>query len=101
MIRLPLLVWNGCNSVSDQEVAKRINSILAVLRPNVQMDGGDIELIKFQSGKAYIRMLGACIGCPMASFTVKAGIEQALKEQIPDVEEVIPIEGHDEMSLVG
>jgi len=71
---------------------QKIESILDTIRPNIQMDGGDIELVKFQDGVVYIKFLGACVGCPASVYTLKMGVEQALKEQMPDVHEVVPID---------
>jgi Fe-S cluster biogenesis protein NfuA len=56
------------------------------------MDGGDIEFVKFEDGVVYIRMSGACIGCPAAIYTLKMGIEERIKEQVPDVLEVMSID---------
>ncbi len=83
--------------MSDQDVFKCIDTVLATVRPNVQMDGGDVKLIKFRSGVAYVRFCGSCVGCPMATDTLKGTIEFALKQEIPDVQEVVAIEGDEEV----
>jgi Fe-S cluster biogenesis protein NfuA len=66
------------------EVEKVLNSI----RPALQADGGDVELVDIDGGVVKVRLLGACGGCPMALMTLKGGIEAALKERIPAVERV-------------
>lgn len=78
--------------MSDEEILHRISSVLEQIRPNIQMDGGDIEFVKFEDGVVYIRMSGACIGCPAAIYTLKMGIEERIKEQVPDVLEVMSID---------
>jgi Fe-S cluster biogenesis protein NfuA len=78
--------------MSDEEILHRISGVLEQIRPNIQMDGGDIEFVKFEDGVVYIRMSGACIGCPAAIYTLKMGIEERIKEQVPDVLEVMSID---------
>lgn len=67
-----------------QEVEKVLNKI----RPALQADGGDVELVDVEGGVVKVRLTGACHGCPMAAMTLKGGIEMALKEEIPAVERV-------------
>ena len=74
--------------MSDQEVVRNIETILDQIRPNIQMDGGDIEFVEFREGTVYVRLLGACIGCPSAIYTLTLGVEDALKDQIPQVHSV-------------
>lgn len=81
--------------MSDEEMLQIIAAVLDELRPNIQMDGGDIEFVKFQEGIVYIRFKGACIGCPMSIYTLKMGIEQALKDRIPEVIEVCSVDDTD------
>ena len=66
------------------EVEKTLNKI----RPALQADGGDVELVDVVGGVVKVRLTGACGGCPMASITLKNGIEAMLKEEIPSVERV-------------
>jgi Fe-S cluster biogenesis protein NfuA len=62
------------------------------VRPALQADGGDVELIDVDDqGVVKVRLQGACSGCPMASMTLKNGIERALKEAIPQVKEVVAV----------
>lgn len=71
-----------------EEVRKAIQEI----RPSLQADGGDIELISVnESGKVSVRLTGACNGCPMAQITLKHGVERYLKEQVPGVFEVVAV----------
>jgi len=77
--------------MNEYGLVHRIEEILENLRPNIQMDGGDIKFVRFEDGVVYVRMLGACIGCPVSSYTLKLGIEDALKEQISEVREVVAV----------
>ncbi|MBM4403420.1 MAG: NifU family protein [Candidatus Cloacimonetes bacterium] len=69
-----------------------VESILAKIRPSIQADGGDVELINVREDKVIeVRLKGACGSCPMATITLKAGIERIIKEHIPEVVEVISV----------
>jgi Fe-S cluster biogenesis protein NfuA len=62
------------------------------VRPPIQADGGDVELINIREDNVVeVRLKGACNGCPMATLTLKAGIERIVKEEIPEVVEVISV----------
>jgi Fe-S cluster biogenesis protein NfuA len=72
------------------DTGKKILSIIEEeVRPAVAMDGGDIEFKGFENGIVYLRMVGACAGCPSAGITLKMGIEARLKEVVPEVKEVL------------
>ncbi len=77
---------------NQQKTIEQIKDILEQMRPAIQSDGGDIEFVKFQDGIVYVRLLGACVGCPVAVYTLKLGVEQGLKEKIPEVREVVEID---------
>jgi len=78
--------------MSDEDILQRITVVFDELRPNIQMDGGDIEFVKLREGVVYVRFRGACIGCPMSVYTLKMGIETALKERITEVHEVVALQ---------
>jgi len=66
-----------------------VTKILSLIRPALQADGGDMELIEITpDGVVRIRLLGACIGCPSSSMTLRVGIERNLKAHIPEVRAV-------------
>jgi Fe-S cluster biogenesis protein NfuA len=67
---------------------ERVQEILDKLRPYIQRDGGDVELVEIEEGIVRVRLLGACGSCPSSTITLKAGIERALMEEIPEVREV-------------
>ena len=65
-----------------------VEKVLESIRPALQADGGDVELVDIDGGVVKVRLLGACGGFPMANMTLKGGIEAALKERIPAVDRV-------------
>ncbi len=71
----------------------RVASIIDLIRPAVQADGGDIELLDVSdNGVVQIRMHGACVGCPSSDMTLRIGIERTLKDRIPEIERVEAVE---------
>jgi len=73
------------------EIVQRVEEALALVRPSLLMDGGDVELVDVQGGDVYLRLTGACIGCPISTLTLKAGIEEALRQLVPGVERVLAV----------
>jgi Fe-S cluster biogenesis protein NfuA len=71
-------------------IEKEIEQIIDSLRPMISRDGGDIRFEKLENDIVYVSLHGACIGCPAAIYTLKLGIEQAIKEKLPFIKEVIP-----------
>jgi Fe-S cluster biogenesis protein NfuA len=70
-------------------VKERVQKVLEEIRPMLQMEGGDVELVDVtEDGVVKVRLKGACGSCPMSTYTLKLGIEQRLKEKIPEVKEV-------------
>lgn len=69
---------------------REIEEVLATVRPAIRADGGDVQLVDFDQdeGRVDLRMVGACHACPMAMMTLKAGIEQRLRMQVPEVRSV-------------
>ncbi|MQY70071.1 MAG: NifU family protein [Firmicutes bacterium] len=68
---------------------EKVEKALAKVRPSLQADGGDVELIEVSDeGVVKVRLTGACGGCPMATMTLKAGIERVLKKEVPEVKRV-------------
>ncbi|HNS14400.1 MAG TPA: NifU family protein [Syntrophorhabdaceae bacterium] len=70
---------------------EKVRAAIEKVRPFLQRDGGDIELIDVQDGIVKVRLQGACGSCPMSKMTLKMGVEKQLKEEIPEVKEVIAI----------
>ncbi len=67
---------------------EKVQAVLDKVRPSLQADGGDVELVDVEGGTVKVRLKGACAGCPMSQMTLKNGIERILKEEIPEVESV-------------
>ncbi len=70
---------------------EKVKTALAQIRPALQADGGDVELVDVKDGTVRVKLTGACGGCPMATMTLKKGIERILKEQVPEVKEVVAV----------
>ena len=70
---------------------ERVRAILEQIRPYLQQDGGDLEYVAFEDGVVKLRLQGACSSCPSSLMTLKMGIENALKQQIAEVKEVVPV----------
>lgn len=72
---------------TDASLFERISSTLETIRPALQSDGGDVELVDFTAddGVLSIRLIGACEACPISSMTVKHGIERRIKAAVPEV----------------
>jgi Fe-S cluster biogenesis protein NfuA len=64
---------------------EKVKAVLDKIRPSLQADGGDVELVAVEGGIVKVRLKGACAGCPMSQMTLKNGIEKLLKREIPDV----------------
>ena len=67
---------------------ERIEKALSNIRPSLQADGGDVELVDVEDDIVRVRLTGACSGCPMSQMTLKQGIEQFIKKEIPEVQRV-------------
>ena len=70
---------------------EKVEAALALIRPALQADGGDVELVDVEGGVVKVALKGACAGCPVATMTLKQGIERVLKEQVPEVKEVVAV----------
>ncbi|MGE5702454.1 MAG: NifU family protein [Clostridia bacterium] len=70
------------------EMFDQVQEVLDKLRPYLQRDGGDVQLVDVEDGIVKLRLMGACGSCPSSTITLKAGIERALLEEIPGVKEV-------------
>ncbi len=70
---------------------EKVEEVLAKIRPSLAQDGGDVVLVGIKDGTVQVRLTGACGGCPMSTMTLKMGIEQLLKREIPEVKEVVAV----------
>lgn len=69
-----------------------VRTSLDKLRKAIQLDGGDIQLVRVEDGVVTIRLYGACEDCPMSPVTLRAGVERILREDVPGVREVVAID---------
>jgi Fe-S cluster biogenesis protein NfuA len=70
---------------------EKVETILGQIRPSLQADGGDVVLVDVEDGIVSLKLTGACDGCPMASMTLRNGIERVLRDQIPELKEVVAV----------
>ena len=70
------------------DVRKKVEDALATIRPALQADGGDIELVNVEEGVVTVRLMGACSGCPMAQMTLKQGVEARVRELVPEIDRI-------------
>ncbi len=80
------MTTNTENSMYDS-----VLEVLDKLRPFLQRDGGDVELVDVEDGIVKLKLMGACGSCPSSTITLKAGIERALMEEIEEVKEVVQV----------
>lgn len=69
-------------------IIEKVEAAIEEIRPNLQADGGDIELVDVENGIAKVKLKGACAGCPMSTMTIKWGVENLLKKKIPEIVKV-------------
>ena len=70
---------------------EQIEEVMNQIRPALEADGGNVELVDVKDGVVQVKLTGACGSCPMSSLTLKMGIERVLKEKIPGIKEVIAV----------
>ena len=69
----------------------KVETVLNQIRPQLMMDGGNVELVEVDDGTVKVKLTGACAGCPMSTMTLKMGIEKILKQEVPEVKEVVAV----------
>ncbi len=81
-----IIMKKGVNTLMSQ--SEQVKEVLDKLRPFLQRDGGDVELVSVEDGIVKVRLMGACGSCPSSTITLKAGIERALMEEVEGIQEV-------------
>ncbi len=71
---------------------EEVEKVLEEVRPLLKSDGGDVELIDVTDGVVKVKLTGACGGCQMASVTLKNGIERIIKQELPEIKEVVAVD---------
>ncbi len=74
---------------NQEEVVTKVKEVIDKLRPYLQNDGGDVQFKRFENGVVYVKLIGACSNCPMATMTLQDGIENALINEVPEVIKVV------------
>jgi len=69
----------------------KVEEVLNKIRPQLMKDGGDVELVEVNDGTVKVKLTGACAGCPMSTMTLKMGIEKILKQEVPEIKEVVAV----------
>jgi Fe-S cluster biogenesis protein NfuA len=72
----------------SETVEKRVQAALAEIKPQIQADGGDIDLVAVENNIVKVRLRGACVGCPMSALTLKQGVERLIKAKVPEIQGV-------------
>ncbi len=81
------------DNTKKQELIKKVNSVFDIIRPYLKADGGDVTLVDITDDMSVkVKLTGACHGCPFSMMTLKSGIEQTVKEKIPELKEVIAVD---------
>ena len=82
---------NSNNKVEEYSMKEKVEKVLDKVRPSLMADGGNVELVDVEDGVVKVRLTGACGGCPMSQMTLKMGIERVIKQEIPEIKEVVAI----------
>jgi Fe-S cluster biogenesis protein NfuA len=82
----------NCGAADNSSFEQRLRNVLDKVRPFLQMDGGDIQLVAIEDKNALVRLTGACHGCPSAVYTLKMGVETAIRKEIPEFGELIQVD---------
>lgn len=81
----------GIIHTKESMMKERVQEVIDRIRPSLQADGGDVELIEIDGSVVKVRLQGACAGCPMSQMTLKNGIERLIKQEVPEVESVVAV----------
>ena len=80
------------NQATTESTEDLVRAALELIRPAIQMDGGDIQLESVDAGRVVVKLFGTCEECPMSPVTLRQGVERILRERVPGVTEVVAIE---------
>ena len=76
---------------ATKETVEKIEKAIAIVRPFIQQDGGDVSFVSYENGVVLVTLMGACEGCPLSSVTIKMGLEKEIKKHVPEIKEVVAI----------
>jgi Fe-S cluster biogenesis protein NfuA len=81
------------DNTEKQEIIRKVNSAIDSIKPYLQADGGDVVFVEITDDMTVkVRLTGACHSCPFSVMTLKAGIEQTVKEKVPEIKEIVAID---------
>lgn len=75
-------------AADENSLEARVNRVIEAIRPYIQGDGGDIQLVSIDGAVVKVRLRGACVGCPHSMMTLKMGVERHMREHVPEIESV-------------
>ena len=78
--------------VAQEQITQKVQEVLELIRPAIQADGGDVELVAVDGSIARVRFHGACIGCPSNSMTLQDSIEKNICDHVPEVDRVVAVQ---------
>lgn len=81
----------GVTHMKQERITEQVQEVLELLRPNFYLHGGNIEFVEYSKGKVYVRLTGACFGCPASNYTLKLMVESTLRREVPQVKEVVEV----------
>ncbi len=70
---------------------EKVEATLKTIRPSLQADGGDVELVNVENGVVTVRLVGACGSCPMSTMTLRLGVERLLKKEVPEMTKLVAV----------
>jgi Fe-S cluster biogenesis protein NfuA len=76
----------------SETIEKKVQAALTEIRPQIQADGGDIELVAIEKDTVKVRLRGACAGCLMSALTLKQGVERLIKAKVPEIKTVLAVQ---------
>lgn len=81
------------NPIRVPTIEERVKEVLERVKPYIKSHGGDIELVKVDedAGIVFIRMKGACVGCPTSAYTIQMGIENEMKFEVPEIRQIVAV----------
>jgi Fe-S cluster biogenesis protein NfuA len=88
------MVWvreEWMTATQAEVLRQQVEDALKEVRPALQMDGGDVELVAIDGGVVQVRLLGACGGCPMAMMTLVGFVEERLRQRVPEIQQVVNV----------
>ena len=75
----------------EVKMREKVEAALEKIRPALRADGGNVELVDVKDGTVTVRLTGACGSCPMSTMTLRMGVERVIKEEVPEVKELVAI----------